>query len=165
MTQKITPEEVELGQTAKENWIRQMWSTRNDYTPTMEQIFRGLKDEHEYTALGYALREDYTPSREMISFVVEKGLPGSLRAYMGRPDVQLELSDYSHIFDSRAAEFRLIVGKHKEWVPTVDQLNRGLNDPAEEVRALFNEKRPFWERTLLNKGVESLSRKETPQAL
>lgn len=163
--EKITFEEIEQGQTSKENWVRQMWSTRDDYSPTLDQVFRGLKDDHEFTALGYALREDYTPTKEMVQFVVKQGAPCILRAYMSRGDVELNNDNWSEIFDKRAAEFRLKIGNIKEWCPTFEQLERGLSDPAEEVRALFNERKSEWERHLLLQGVNIKERPSLPSAL
>lgn len=161
----LTKEDIEKGQTSPENWIRQMWSTRDDYTPTLEQVFRGLKDPHEFTALGYALREDYTPTKEMVEYVLKEGVPPLLRAYLARKDVSFSNEDYSYIFDTRAAEFRAFVGKLTDWCPTVEQLNKGLNDPAENIRELFNFRRPEWEHHLLTNSVADIKAESVLRAL
>ncbi len=53
-----TPEQVEKGLTDKKEIVRLAWVSRKDFTPTPEQVERGLLDDSVQVCLAWIQRDD-----------------------------------------------------------------------------------------------------------
>lgn len=116
---QIQPEQVEEGLTDKEFVIRRAVARRTDYIPTPHQIERALNDTDPVFIAIFLSRSDFTLTSQQVEWGYNK-------------------------FNTSAPIIYKSFILRKEFIPTDEQILRGLMHLRKDIQSIFESKQNEW---------------------
>lgn len=152
---KPTPEQIEMGLSAKGFGLRQIWASRKGYIPTEAQISRGLNDEVSEVSRMFLEREDISIPVGKIKEIIYTNNRRLLPAALLRPEYTATPEELKRVIEAPKSfvglqETMKSVLKRDDLRLLESTYTYGLNHNSLEIRDLFKAKKVQQERIQLS---------------
>lgn len=137
-------EEIEKGLTSEKWLVRAGFAKRKDYTPTAAQIERGLSDKDVSVRLAFAQRLDLVYTEAQFQRGLDDPHEAVRECFAKSLAVSLSACQIEACLSDKRWEVRLACASRPDFLPTSEQMVRGLNDETVDVKDAFKRRVPEW---------------------